>query len=58
MTHRGLWNLVIGEVLRERGALPKEEGDDIRGCKAMHEENFLSTWSRKMGERKKKERWK
>ena len=30
----------------DRGALPKEEGDLIRECKAMHEEDFLSSWLR------------
>ena len=29
--------------LHERGAIPKEEGDVIRECNAMHEENFLSS---------------
>ena len=39
--------------MRERGALPKEEGDAVRECKAMHEENFLSSWLKGRGERKK-----
>ena len=26
--------------------MPKEEGDAVRECKAMHEENFLSNWLR------------
>ena len=34
------------EKLQERGAVPKEEGDVIRECNAMHEENFLSSWLR------------
>ena len=34
------------KVLRERGAPPKEEGDAVREYKAMHEENFLSSWLR------------
>ena len=37
-------------------ALPKEEGGVIGEYKAMQEENFLSSWPRKMGERKKKGR--
>ena len=32
--------------LRERGELPKEEGDAERKHKAMHEEKFLSRWLR------------
>ena len=45
--------------MRERGALPKEERDVIREYKAMHEENFLSSWPREdVKERKKKENWK
>ena len=35
--------------MRERGALPKEEGDAIGEYKAMHEENFLSSWLREDG---------
>ena len=37
------------KILRERGALPKEEGDAVREGKAMHEENFLSSWLREDG---------
>ena len=36
MAQKGLWNLVRDKVLRERGALLKEEGDVIRDYKAMH----------------------
>ena len=36
MVQRGLWNLVREEILRERGALPKEEGDAIREYKAIN----------------------
>ena len=32
------------KMLQDRGALPKEEGDVVRAHKAMHEENFLSSW--------------
>ena len=41
------------ETRQDRGALPKEEGDIVRECKAMHEENFLSSWLREVGEDKK-----
>ena len=41
--------------LEERGALPKEEGDASREYKAIHEENFLSSWLREDG-REKEER--
>ena len=33
MAHNGLWNLVREEVLRDRGAVPEEEGDVIREYK-------------------------
>ena len=36
-------------MLRDRGALPKEEGDVIREYKAIHEENVLSSWLREDG---------
>ena len=32
------------KILRERGALPMEEGDAIGEYTAMHDENFLSSW--------------
>ena len=44
-----MWNLVREKVLRERGALPKEEGDVTREYKAMHAENILSSWLREDG---------
>ena len=47
MARKGLWNLARVNVLQDRGALPKEGGDVIREKKAMHEENFLSSWLRK-----------
>ena len=44
------------EGLRERGELPKEEGDAVREHKAMHnEEIFLSSWLRE-DERGREER--
>ena len=33
-------------MLQDRGAMPKEEGDIVRKYKAMHEDNFLSSWVR------------
>ena len=30
--------------MRRKGSFPKEEGEAIREYKAMHEENFLSSW--------------
>ena len=39
-------------MLRDRGALPKEEGDVIGEYKAMHEENCLSSWLREDGKEK------
>ena len=47
MEQRGLWNLAKGKILRERG----EEGDAVREYKAMHEENFWSSWLREDRER-------
>ena len=43
-------------MLQDRGALPKEEGDVVVECKAMHEENFLSSLLKEVGQ-DKKERW-
>ena len=40
-------------MLQDRGALPTEEGDVVREYKAMHEEQFLSSWSREDGKDKK-----
>ena len=34
------------ESRERRGELPKEKGDAVREYKAMHEENFLSSWLR------------
>ena len=43
---KGMWNLARDKMLEDRGLLPKEEGDIVREFKAMHEENFLSSWLR------------
>ena len=49
MAQKGLWNLVREKIMKERGALPKEEGDTAREHQAMHEENFLSSSLREDG---------
>ena len=41
--------------MKGRGELPNEEGDAVREYKALHEENFLSSWLRE-NERGKEER--
>ena len=43
------------KIMKERGELPHEEGDAVRECRAMHEENFWSSWLRE-DERGKEER--
>ena len=55
MAQRSLWNLAKEHILRERGELPKEEGDAVREHMATHEENVLSSWFREDG-RVKEER--
>ena len=55
MAQKGLWNLAREKKLKERGELPKEEGDAVREYKAMHEEIFLSSWLREDA-REKEER--
>ena len=52
MAQKGLWNLAIEKILRERGALPMEEGHAVREHKAMNEENLLSSWLREDGREK------
>ena len=34
------------KIMKERGELPTEEGDVVRECKAMNEEDFWSSWLR------------
>ena len=34
------------KIMKERSELPTEEGDVVRECKAMHEEDFWSSWLR------------
>ena len=50
---KGLWSLETEKMLQDRGALPEEEGDVVREYKAMHDEIFLSSWLRDVGEDKK-----
>ena len=56
MAQKGLWNLAREKMLQDRGALPKEEGDSVREYKAMHEENFVSSWLREGVEDKEERR--
>ena len=43
-TEKGLWKVARENMLQDRGALPEEEGDFVRQCKATLEEKFLSIW--------------
>ena len=52
MAQKGLWMLPGEKVLQDRGEWFKEEGAVIRECKAMHEDNFLSSWLREGRNRK------
>ena len=47
-----IMELVREKILRERGALPKEESDAIGEYKAMNEEHFLISWLREDGREK------
>ena len=53
MAQKGLWNVAREKMLEDRGALPKEDGDQLREYKAMHEENFLSSWRMSKAQKKK-----
>ena len=44
MAQKGMWNLAKEKSVKERGALPNEEGDEVREYKALHEEDFWSSW--------------
>ena len=46
MAQKAPWNVARENILEDRGALPKEDGHPLRECKAMHEEDFLSSWLR------------
>ena len=43
---RKVYGISTEKMLQDRGALLKEGSDVIREHKAMHEENFLSSWLR------------
>ena len=55
MAQKGMWNLAKENTMKERGKLPNEEGDVVREYKAMHEEDFWSSWLRE-DEKSKEER--
>ena len=55
MAQKGLWKLAKEKIMKGRGELPNEEGDAVREYKAMHEENFWSSWLRE-DERRTEER--
>ena len=57
MAQKGRWESHKRKMLQDRGTLPEEEGDAIKECKAMHEDNFLSIWLRKDGKDKKERKW-
>ena len=52
----GCGTLSKKRMLEDRGAVPKEDGNFLRECQAMHEENFLSSWLREDVEGKEEER--
>ena len=56
MAQNGLWNIVKKRMLRDRGAVPKEDGDLLREYQSIHEENFPSIWLREDVEGKEEER--
>ena len=45
---KGLWNIAKRRMLQDRGALPRKDGNVLREYQAMLEENFLSSWLRKL----------
>ena len=47
MAQKGMRNLAKEKIMKERGELPNEVGDAVREYKAIHEENFWSSWLRK-----------
>ena len=46
MAQNELWNVAREKMLEERDALPEEDGNQLREYKALHEENFISSWLR------------
>ena len=55
MAQKVLWKMSKEKTMKERGELPNEEGDVVKEYKAMHEEDFWSSWLRQ-GERGKEEK--
>ena len=55
MAQQGMWDLAKEKTMKERGELPNEEGDVVREYRAMHEEDFWSSWLRE-DEKSKEER--
>ena len=55
MAKKGLWYIAKKRMLEDRGALPKEDGNQLREYHAMHEEKFLGSWLRGDEEYKKAE---
>ena len=53
---KGLWNVVNGRMLEDRGVLLREDGDLLREYHAMHEESFLSSCGRMWTVKKKRGR--
>ena len=43
-SQKGLWCIAKKRMLEGRGVVPQEDGNQLREEKAMHEENFLSSW--------------
>ena len=55
MAEKRAKNFAKKRCLEDRGALPEEDGNQLRECRAMHEENFLSSWPREDVEERKAE---
>ena len=51
----GLWNVAKEKMLEDRGALPTENGYQLRECKALYVKKFLSRWLREDVEEEKAE---
>ena len=44
MAQKEIWDMAKFGSLQDRRAVPEEEGDLVREYKAMHEDEFLSSW--------------
>ena len=55
MAQTGLWKMAKGKIIKERGEFLNEEGDVVKELKAVHEEDYWSSWLRE-DERGKEER--